>query len=267
MKRYKPAISYKVKDVPIKSVQIWEDAEARELDVTGIRELANSIQSEGLQNPPLVQKAGNNMYKLLSGQRRLEALKRIGAKTIPVLVLQNDYELEDAMAASIIENLHRQNMNSQDMAKSCKFLAAKFGSKTKAAKALGISIQTFKSYLGFDGVPDAIKELVPKTISRNDATRLSQIISNINTAVEIAHKISKYPPAAKRRYLDALAEDPTAPHGYTKRRANQLRARQNLRIKLSKSQAKTLNRESLKQDMESDELAKKILSDWIARRE
>jgi len=40
------------------------------------------------------------------------------------------------MAASIIENLHRKNMNSKDMAESCNFLTEKFSSKTKAAKAL-----------------------------------------------------------------------------------------------------------------------------------
>ena len=92
------------------------------------------------------------------------------------------------MAASIIENLHRKNMNSKDMAEYCNFLTEKFSSKTKAAKALGISTRTLKSYLGFEGIPESLKELVPKTISRNDATRLYRIIPNTSTAIEIAHK-------------------------------------------------------------------------------
>ena len=264
-KRYKPVISYRVRDVPIDSVQVWEEAEARELDTEGIKELSESIRSEGLQNPPLVQKSGKS-YKLLSGQRRLEALKRLGAKMIPVLAMQEGYELDDAKAASIIENLHRRSMSSKDMAEACNFLAEDMGSKTKAAKALGISMKTFKSYLGYRGIPDALKELVPKTISRDDATKLYRIISNVSAAVEIAHRISKYPKEAKRRYLDALEEDPTAPHGYIKRRANQLRAKQNIRLRLSKTQAKTLAKESVQQDLEPNELVRKIISDWISRR-
>jgi len=264
-KQYEPVISYKVEDVPIDSVQVWEEAEARLLDVDGIKELAESIKSEGLQNPPLVQKS-DNKYKLLSGQRRLEALKRLGAKEIPVLVLQENYDLEDAMAASIIENLHRKNMNSKDMAESCNFLTEKFSSKTKAAKALGISTRTLKSYLGFEGIPESLKELVPKTISRNDATRLYRIIPNTSTAIEIAHKISKYPKDAKKLYIDALEENPTAPHGYIKRRANQLRAKRNIRLKLSKTQAKVLDREAILKDLDAVDLATKIVSDWIARR-
>ena len=264
-KRYKHVISYQVRDVPIDSVQVWEEAEARELDTEGIKELSESIRSEGLQNPPLVQRSGNS-YKLLSGQRRLEALKRLGAKTIPVLVMQEGFKLDDAKAASIIENLHRQAMNSKDMAEACNFLAEDMGSKTKAAKALGISMKTLKSYLGYRGVPDALKELVPKTISRDNATRLYRIIPNVSAAVEIAHRISKYPKEAKRRYLDALQEDHTAPHGYIKRRANQLREKQNIRLRLSKTQAKTLAKESAQRDLESGELVRKIVSDWIARR-
>ncbi len=107
---------------------------------------------------------------------------------------------------------------------------------------------------------------MPKTISRNDATRLCRIISNTPTAIEIAHKISKYPKDAKKLYIDALEESPTAPHGYIKRRANQLRAKRNIRLKLSKTQAKVLDREAILKDLDAVDLATKIVSDWIARR-
>ena len=51
-------------------------------------------------------------------------MKRLGAKKIPVLLLTNAtrYDLEDAKAASVVENLHRNKMNTKDMTAACVFL-------------------------------------------------------------------------------------------------------------------------------------------------
>jgi len=111
-KRYQPAITYRLREIPIKQIKVWKDAQARKLEREGVSELAKSIKAEGLQNPPMVQKEGSS-YLLMSGQRRLAALKRLRAKKIPVLVLtkKTEYDLEDAKAASVVENIHRKNMN------------------------------------------------------------------------------------------------------------------------------------------------------------
>jgi len=161
--RYKSRVSYRLKEIPIKKIQVWKEAQARKLDREGISELAKSIKTEGLQNPPMVKKEGN-LYLLMSGQRRLAALKRLGAKRIPVLVLtrKTEYDTPDAKAASVVENIHRKNMNVKDMADACAFLAQQMG-KSKAAQSLGLSMSTFQKYHGFAGVRDKLKELVPKT--------------------------------------------------------------------------------------------------------
>ncbi len=132
-KRYQPAITYKLREVPIKQIKIWKTAQARKLNREGVAELAKSIKAEGLQNPPLIQKNGKG-YLLMSGQRRLAALKRLRAKKIPALVLTRNtaYDIHDAKAASVGENIHRKNMNVKDTAAACKFLAEEIG-KSKAA--------------------------------------------------------------------------------------------------------------------------------------
>ena len=120
-KRFTSPISYRLREIPVKQIKVWKDAQARKLDREGIAELARSIKNEGLQNPPMVQKESKNSYLLMSGQRRLAALKRIGAKKIPVLLLTQNtkYDLENAKAASVIENLHRNKMNTKDMTAAC----------------------------------------------------------------------------------------------------------------------------------------------------
>lgn len=264
--RYTSRVSYRLKEIPIKQIQVWKEAQARKLDLEGISELAKSIKTEGLQNPPMVQKDGNK-YLLMSGQRRLAALKRLGAKKIPVLVLtrKTEYDTPDAKAASVIENIHRKNMNVKDMADACAFLAEQMG-KSKAAQSLGLSMSTFKKYHGFAGVPDNLKKLVPKIISRDGATKLYQIIPDVSKAVKIAHKISELEPQTKKRYLRVLGYNPNLSHKKIMKKARSLVLQQNVSVRLSKKKTRGLLVQSRRQDLPPNDLANKIISDWLDKR-
>lgn len=264
--KYTSRVSYRLREIPIKQIRVWKEAQARKLNREGISELAKSIKTEGLQNPPMVQKEGN-LYLLMSGQRRLAALKRLGAKKIPVLVLtrKTEYDTPDAKAASVIENIHRKNMNVKDMANACAFLAEQMG-KSKAAQSLGLSMSTFKKYHGFAGVPGKLKELVPKTISRDDATKLYQIIPDVSKAVKIAHQISELEVQTKKRYLKVLARSPNLSHKKIMKKARSLALQRNVSLRLSKRKTRGLLVQSHRQDLHPNELANKIVSDWLDRR-
>lgn len=264
--RYTSRVSYRLKEIPIKKIQVWKEAQARKLDREGISELAKSIKTEGLQNPPMVKKE-RNLYLLMSGQRRLAALKRLGAKRIPVLVLtrKTEYDTPDAKAASVVENIHRKNMNVKDMADACAFLAQQMG-KSKAAQSLGLSMSTFQKYHGFAGVPDKLKELVPKTISRDDATKLHQIIPDVSKAVKIAQQISELETQTKKRYLKVLAHSPKLTHKKIMKKARSLALQQNISLRLSKRKTRGLLVQSQRQDVHPNQLANKIVSNWLDRR-
>ncbi len=264
--RYTSRVSYRLKEIPIKQIKVWKEAQARKLDREGISELAKSIKTEGLQNPPMVQKEGN-MYLLMSGQRRLAALKRLGAKKIPVLVLtrKTEYDTPDAKAASVIENIHRKNMNVKDMAEACAFLAEQMG-KSKAAKSLGLAMSTFMKYYGFAGVPDKLKELVPKILSRDGATKLYQIIPDVSKAIKIAHQISELEPQTKKRYLKVLGHNPNLSHNKIMKKARSLALQQNVSVRLSKRKTRGLLVQSRRKDIHPNELANKIISDWLDKR-
>ena len=267
-KRFKSKIEYKLRHIPIKQIVVWKDAQARKLDREGIAELAKSIRAEGLQNPPLVQKEGRNTYKLMAGQRRLAALKRLRAKKIPVLVItkSTQYDLHDAKAASVIENIHRKDMNQKELANSCVFLAENLKSQSKAAKTLGMSIVTFKKLHGFAGVPEKLKALVPKTITRDDATKLHIAVPNTGKAVLIAQKISKYDSVIRKQYIKILTANPKMGHATILKRAKKIKTRQKIPIVLSKRQSKFLAKQSERKDMDTDELARQIVADWIKKR-
>ena len=266
-KRYQSPINYRLREIPIKQIKIWKDAQARKLDREGIAELARSIKNEGLQNPPMVQKESKNSYLLMSGQRRLAALKRLGAKKVPVLLLTQStkYDLENAKAASVIENLHRNKMNTKDMTSACVFLTESVG-KNKAAKSLGISPQTLKKYLGFAAVPDKLKEYVPKQLSRDDATRLYQTIPNISKAIRIAEKIIPLDQRLRKQYLRTLARRPKSSHPKLLKIAKAGLLQQKVTLELNKSNARKLQSLAARNDMQIAEMADKIMSTYLKRK-
>lgn len=264
-KTFKSPITYRLREIPIKQIKVWKDAQARGLDREGIAELARSIKNEGLQNPPMVQKQdGKAEYLLMSGQRRFTALKRLKAKKIPVLVLtaSTKYSLDDARAASIVENLHRNKMNPQDMTKACVDITESMG-KTKAAKLLGIAPQTLRSFLGFAAVPDKIKACVPSKISRTDATRLYQSVPNITKALKIIDRVSPLEPRLRGKYIRALAASPKSTHRTLLDRAKRGMLQQKITITLSKTNAKKLQSMCARENVEVDKMADHIVREYL----
>jgi len=266
-RRFQSPITYRLREIPIKQIKVWKDAQARKLDRQGIAELARSIKTEGLQNPPMVQKESKNSYLLMSGQRRLAALKRLGAKKIPVLLLTQStkYDLDDAKAASVVENLHRNKMNTKDMTSACVFLTESVG-KNKAAQSLGISSQTLKKYLGFAAVPDRLKEYVPKELSRDDATKLYQIIPNVSKAVRIAEKIISLDQRLRKQYLHTLAKSPKSSHLKILKNAKGRLLQKRVILELNKGNARKLQSIAARNDLEVTEMAGKIMSDYLKRK-
>lgn len=256
-------MNYELKDVLISSIDVWDEAQARKLDIRGISELAKSIQTDGLQNPPLVQKNGDR-YTLISGQRRLAAVKSLGKRIIPVLVLKTSKSIDNAKASSLVENIHRQNMNPAETAKAVKFIVQHKGKKA-ACKILGISARTLERYLGFDAVPDSIKELVPDVLSRDHALKLFRHSKNITEALEAAKLISKYDDAKKGRYLKALADNPDSTHDSVLRKSNRYYTN-TFKLDISPKIIQKITSESEKNEMTSEEMISSILKDWFANK-
>ena len=255
---------YALENVPVSSIDVWDEAQARRLDKRGVSALAKSIHADGLQNPPLVQKDGNR-YTLISGQRRLAAVRSLGKKTVPVLVLQNSHaSVEDAKASSLVENMHRRGMNPAETAKAVRFIVQQKGKK-EAARVLSMSMRTIERHIGFNAVPDSIKEIVPEKLSRDHAIRLYRYARNTSDALEIADIISGYDEAKKDRYLKALADNPEDSHASLLRKSNKYYDG-TFRLGLSPSMMQKLAAESEKKDMTSEQIVSEIVKRWLASR-
>lgn len=79
-----------------------------------LKELAESIKSQGVVQPITVRKMGRDQYQLIAGERRLKASKIAGLKKIPSFIrVAND---EQMLELALIENIHRQDLNAIEVA-------------------------------------------------------------------------------------------------------------------------------------------------------
>ena len=108
----------------------------RSFSETSLDELTASVRRHGVLQPILVRPNGEG-FVLIAGARRLRAAKLAGCETVPARVL----ELDDAAAdeATIIENLHRENIHPLDEGVSYQRLVSAGRTIEDIAAALGKS--------------------------------------------------------------------------------------------------------------------------------
>ena len=82
-------------------------------DPDSIEELARSMKESGVIQPILVVPEGEG-YKIIVGERRWRAAQKAGLRKIPVLIRQIPKERQ--LEISLVENLHREDLNPLEIA-------------------------------------------------------------------------------------------------------------------------------------------------------
>jgi ParB family chromosome partitioning protein len=78
------------------------------MDEARIEELARSIRANGIIQPIVVRKAGTG-YQIIAGERRWRAAQQAGLLKVPIVV--RDTPDDQLLAAALIENLQREDLN------------------------------------------------------------------------------------------------------------------------------------------------------------
>ncbi|MCH6255940.1 ParB/RepB/Spo0J family partition protein [Puniceicoccaceae bacterium K14] len=81
----------------------------REFDDSHLRDLAESIRSEGLIQPIVVRESDEGTYQLIAGERRWRAFQKLKLSKIPARIIEAGNASTASMA--MIENLQRENLN------------------------------------------------------------------------------------------------------------------------------------------------------------
>jgi ParB family chromosome partitioning protein len=109
-----------------------------------LAELADSIRARGILQPLLARPhpKGGGRYQIIAGERRWRAAQQAGLHEVPVLV--RDLADTDAMAAALVENLQRQDLNAIEEAEGYKRLLEEFG---LTQEQLGAAVGKSRSHI------------------------------------------------------------------------------------------------------------------------
>ena len=108
--------------IPIEKIFRDENQPRKEFDKEKIKELAQSINKNGLIQPLIVTKKNNESYFLVAGERRWRAAQIANLKTLPALLLPDDLDKDEI---SLIENIQRENLKATEEAQAYQKLIEK----------------------------------------------------------------------------------------------------------------------------------------------
>lgn len=146
----------------------------RDFDETALQELAQSIRENGLIQPLIVRKVGEN-YELIAGERRLRASKLAGLKTVPVVMRKSTDR--EALELAIVENIQREDLNCVDEGLAYFQLMQEFQlSQEELAKRMGKDRATIANALRVLKLSDFILlQLKKGNLSRGHAKALLSV--------------------------------------------------------------------------------------------
>ena len=152
-----------VRDIQISAIRISDFNTRKDLDAgiedSSLNDLANSINDKGLLNPLIVWSETDGTYSLIAGQRRFLACQKLGWESIPAIIREVE-DSTDATILSLIENIHRADMNPIDKAHAYQQIFNKYNDFNDVAKETGVSATTIKKYVALLNLaPDIQKSI------------------------------------------------------------------------------------------------------------
>ncbi len=145
-----------------------------------LQELANSIRAQGVLLPILVRPIQGNkdQFHLVAGERRWRAAQLVGLTEIPALIRK--WSDRQALEATILENVQREDLNPVELARGCAELIETFNySHKKAAQRLGKSRETITNHLRLLRLPETTLTLLEQgAITTGHARALLRLEEN-----------------------------------------------------------------------------------------
>ena len=142
-------------------------AQARQTNINkNVKELAQSIELQGLFSPVLLVKLSDTKYELIAGQRRIKAHRDILSKKDPVkfgkidaFLYENSMQEWEKKAISINENFNQVPMSEEDRIAAVTACYNEFNSIKITAEKTAMPISRVNKYVKYVRLPPVLKKL------------------------------------------------------------------------------------------------------------
>jgi len=182
-----------------------------------IEELARSIRESGVVQPVLVVPEEDH-YKIIVGERRWRAAQKAGLRKIPVLI--RNIPKEKQLEVSLIENIHREELNPMEIAQAYQRLIEEQNcTQQDVADKVGKDRTSVTNYLRLLKLPKQVQDQVNDgTISMGHARAVlaledesaqlyacQQIVEknlSVRNTEKLVGRLKERPPRTQRRLED-----------------------------------------------------------------
>jgi ParB family chromosome partitioning protein len=126
------------------------------MDDAKIEDLARSIMANGIIQPIVVRRVESG-YEIIAGERRWRAAQRAGLLKVPVAV--RDIPEDRLLAAALIENIQREDLNPLEEAQAYRRLADEFHlTQDQIADAVGKDRSSVANYVRLLRLPHELRD-------------------------------------------------------------------------------------------------------------
>jgi len=149
----------KMAEIPVSAIQANEYQPRSRFEEEALVSLTDSIRELGVLQPVLVRQLGPDRYELIAGERRWRAARRAGLPSVPAIVRDSDdrHSLEQAL----VENLHREDLNSLEEASAFQQLIDEFElTQEQVAQRVGKSRSAVANTLRLFQLPGSVQRMV-----------------------------------------------------------------------------------------------------------
>ena len=177
-----------VTQVPVDLIQRNPRQPREKFDIEELENLAASIREHGVIQPLIVTPGKSGIYVLIAGERRLQASRKAGLKTVPVVIRHaTDQQL---LELALIENVQRADLNPIEEAEAYQHLAKEFRMSHEAiAERVGKSRVAVTNTIRLLDASAAVKQaLVDGQITEGHARAMLRL-SSANAQEELLKKV------------------------------------------------------------------------------
>ena len=147
--------------LPVEKIKVNPFQPRKDFDEAALEDLKNSIIENGIIQPVTVSRDGDG-YQLISGERRLRAVRKAGFKFIPGYVIET-HEDAGKLELALIENIQREDLNAIEIALALKSLVTTCNlTQDEIAQKVGKNRSTISNFLRLLKLPAPIQDSIRK---------------------------------------------------------------------------------------------------------
>lgn len=155
-KSSEPIIAGAIANIPVDKIQSNPFQPRTHFDEESLKELAKSIKEQGIIQPITVRLTDDNVFQLISGERRLKASISAGLENIPAYIrTASDHAV---LEMALVENIQRKDLNAIEISLSFQRLIDECNlTQEELSERIGKNRTTITNYLRLLKLPATVQ--------------------------------------------------------------------------------------------------------------